>query len=574
MMASLSPRRRRWLTGWLAAALLAVPLAAVLSAAFGEQQALDRIAAAGDARTGLYRAYLEGRLERPAGVPLALASDATVVAAAGGDGRAAGRLNAGLAALAAAAGISDLYVMDGGGTTVAANNYDSATSFVGRNFAFRPYFTAAMRGETGRAFALGATSHQPGYYVAQPVRRGEAVIGAVVAKVVLDRLDALPAGNPEKVMVTDPDGIVFITDTPAWRFHSLESLTPDRLAAIEREQRYPGVTILPIPGRLGDRLALVDGVRYQVSSLELPGELPGSGWRLHVLQDTRAAEDAALVWGTAGGFAAVALMLALYGVARHRRLVRHEQQRGRQERDELERRVRERTAELIQAAKLATIGEMAAGMVHEVNQPLAAIRAFAENAVQFLDRGRLDRTRANLGEIAVLVDRLAGITRSLKGFARRPAERLDAVDLAASVDKALALVGQRLRGQGVELAVEIPTLAVQAEDVRMQQVLVNLIANALDALQDAARPALSVAAWPEGERVVLRVADTGPGIAEAVLPRLFDPFFTTKPAGEGLGLGLSIASAIVRDFGGTLTAGNRPDGGAEFTLTLKRVEQR
>jgi two-component system C4-dicarboxylate transport sensor histidine kinase DctB len=554
------------------AALLLVPLLALLAAALGGQLALEEISRVGNARAELYRAYLVGLLERPAGVPLALAYDPLVLDAVEGDAAARKRLNGKLATLAEAAGISDLYVMDGQGTTVAANNWNREVSFLGRNFAFRSYFTTAMRGETGRAFALGTTSRQPGYYVAQPVRRGQAVVGAVVAKVVLDRLEDIPADTPERVLVTDPDGVVFLTHTPAWRFHSLETLSPERLADIEADQRYPGITIQPLPGRLADGQAVLeeDGTvyRYLVRSLELPG----GGWHLHVLLETGTTAVRALSWGAAGGFGALALMLAGAMLAHRRSAAAAERLRSLLEREELERRIRERTAELVQAAKLATIGQMAAGIVHEVNQPLAAIRAFADNAVQFLDRGCEDRARTNLGEIAALVDRLAGITRSLKGFARRPGDQLDTVRLDVAVDKALALVGQRLRAQRVTVSANVAGIAVRAEDVRLQQVLVNLIANSLDALEGRPSPLLSVAAHEEGEAVVVEVADNGVGIPDAVLPKLFDPFFTTKEVGEGLGLGLPIASAIVRDFGGILTAGNQPGGGARFVLTLVRAE--
>jgi len=211
-------------------------------------------------------------------------------------------------------------------------------------------------------------------------------------------------------------------------------------------------------------------------------------------------------------------------------------------------------------------------VAHEVNNPLAAIRSYADNAVVLLERGKADSVRANLSEIAGLTERLARITRQLKVFSRKSSNALEPVNVATAVDHALALVEARRLGDGVELVWRHPAepVWVRGEDVRLQQVLVNLFRNALDALRGAPEKRLEVRLESGG----LTVRDTGAGIAPKHLGDLFEPFFTTKPAGEGLGLGLSISARIVQEFGGTLSAANHRQGGAVFTLTLNPAEPR
>lgn len=522
---------------WFGALLVLVPLAAWLCGVGGEASAMADIAAQVQGRADLFRTLLQRELERPAGVPLALSRAPLVADALAGDGAAAWQLNGLMADLVRDADLSDLYVMNRDGVAIAASNATAGDSFVGKDFSFRAYFIDAMQGRTGHEFAMGTTSHVPGYYVGQPVLgTGGAVIGVVVAKIELARLERLWADSPESLLLTDRDGTVLLTGDPALRFHPMP----------------------PLDGR----------------SLAVQLDLAGGEWRLSVLSSTRMAQSRRWSWAIGGAIAMTALLLAVYVVAERRRSVLAFAAFERQSRAALEEELKLRTAELVQAAKLATIGQMATGMVHEINQPLAAIRAFAGNALRFLELQRHDRVSANLNEIAGQADRLGEIARRLKGFARRPDGELATVALAPAVERVLAMVGSRLREQGVAVDVDLGanTVMVRAEQVRLEQVLLNLVANSLDAMARVEFGALSIRIHPGSRKTALVVADTGPGIAPELLPDLFEPFTTTKPAGEGLGLGLSIASAIVRDFGGNLSAVNRVEGGAAFTLELLNAE--
>jgi len=226
--------------------------------------------------------------------------------------------------------------------------------------------------------------------------------------------------------------------------------------------------------------------------------------------------------------------------------------------------------DLVQAAKLAALGQMAAGISHELNQPLAAIRSHAYNGVVLLQRGRAEEARASLDRIQGLTTRMADLIKHLKRFARRPATSLEAVDLSAVVQGALSLFEQRLDEEKVTVRMSFPDapLLVQAEEVRLEQVVVNLISNALDALEGQVDRRLDICAESQRGRVRISVTDNGSGIAEKDRDAIFDPFFTTKPAGLGLGLGLSMSYNIVKDFGGDLILAKTGSAGTTFVIHL------
>ncbi|MBA1155974.1 ATP-binding protein [Microvirga mediterraneensis] len=226
--------------------------------------------------------------------------------------------------------------------------------------------------------------------------------------------------------------------------------------------------------------------------------------------------------------------------------------------------------DLVQAAKLAALGQMAAGISHELNQPLAAIRSHAYNGAVLLQRGRTEEARASLDRIQGLTARMAELIKHLKRFARRPATSLEAVDLQAVVQGALSLFEQRIDEEKVAVRMIFPDipLSVLAEEVRLEQVVVNLISNALDVLGGQADRRIEISAEARGGRVHLAVTDNGSGIADQHRAAIFDPFFTTKPAGLGLGLGLSMSYNIVKDFGGDLILARTGPTGTTFAIHL------
>lgn len=228
-------------------------------------------------------------------------------------------------------------------------------------------------------------------------------------------------------------------------------------------------------------------------------------------------------------------------------------------------------AELVQAAKLAALGQLAAGIAHELNQPLTAIRSYTHNAGRLIDMGRAGDAVEILERITLLTQRMADISKHLKNLARRPSPEISSINLKTALENALALFGGRMQREQVVVAVDIPDegMTVLGEEVRMEQVFINLISNALDAMQTVSRGKLTIsAARQKGHRVRITVSDTGCGMTPEELEQIFDPFYTTKEVDRGLGLGLTIAYNIVKDWNGSLKASSRSGQGAAFELIL------
>lgn len=337
--------------------------------------------------------------------------------------------------------------------------------------------------------------------------------------------------------------------------------------------------------------------------------MPDAGWTVHILSDLSHIDN--YVRNTMLLMAVFLVALLLLGMllfnrrkARHERILleHHSRTLLQQANEQLEQKVRKRTRELtrintrlheeidehkqterelrttqnelIQAGKLAAIGQMAASITHEINQPLSAIRMYADNACMFLDQQQPEEARQNLTDIANVIGKMAEITKHLKSFARKTPGKVTPVLLTEPITSALTLLELRFKKHGVQLRANLPTpnIYVLAESIRLEQVLVNVIGNALDAVYNQTCRKIALDIEVEGLFVTIILHDSGPGIAEKHLDQLFDPFFTTKKEGRGLGLGLSLSRAIIHDFGGTIRAENHPQGGTVVTITLPRTQ--
>jgi two-component system C4-dicarboxylate transport sensor histidine kinase DctB len=240
-----------------------------------------------------------------------------------------------------------------------------------------------------------------------------------------------------------------------------------------------------------------------------------------------------------------------------------------------EEKLRRAQSELVQAGKMAVLGQMAAGMTHELNQPLTALRTMSDNAQVLIERGRLEEAKGNLATISQLVGRMGALTGQLRQFARKSDASFTAVPVTASITAALFLVERRVEQERVNFQMVVRDQDVYAlcDSNRLEQVLVNLFTNALDAMADSATRQLTVNVLRANGRAQIVVTDTGPGVPEEIRAHLFEPFFTTKPQGKGLGLGLAISEQIVREFGGELRAEAPDAGGARFVIVLPLAEQ-
>ncbi|YAF58542.1 C4-dicarboxylate transport sensor protein DctB [Pseudomonas sp. E141] len=587
LMNSTLPRRPRWRS----LALLALCLAPLLWPLEHLAERYYRSELAGQNRQtlDLYVANLLGTLHRYEVLPQILgelpALRATLLAP--DDGIIQGNANRLLKNISAQTGAEVMYLMDPTGKTLAASNWDKHDSFVGRNFAFRPYYIEAMAGRLGRFFGLGTTSAKRGYFFAAAVRDREKVIGVLVVKVDLDHTESLWGKTPEQLLVTDHNGVVILTSRQEWRFRATRPLSDEERQSISAVQPYP--TRDPKPLNLDANAWLI-----QTQSME------ETGWSVSILAPRTLIDRPVRTVVVIGGAALLVLMLLL-GLMMQRR--RHYLDRIAFEgkaRQELEGRVAERTSDLeglnrrlkqevlereqaqqelvraqddlVQAGKLSALGTMSASISHELNQPLAAIRSYAENAEILLDHQRTEDARGNLKLISELTARMASIIAHLRAFARRDRHAPESVALQPALDDALALLAKRRRSMEVELIRDLPaaTLWVEAGETRLRQVLGNLLANALDALTEKGPPRklwLSAQATETGVNLYIR--DNGPGFCMEALGRAGEPFYTTKTRTQGLGLGLAICDTLMRAFGGELSFANHKEGGALITLKLR-----
>lgn len=599
--------RRTWLVfAGLAVALLVAAL--LLAGEYGRSQALEAVDAQSRIDANLKASLLRAVLERQRSTPLVLADDVEVKAALSARSpEALQRLDEKLQALATNTDAAVIYVIGPDGVAVAASNWREPTSFVGNDYAFREYFRMAMRDGKAEHFAMGNVSKRPGLYISRRVQGPNGPIGVVVAKLEFDDVEAewLASGKP--VYVTDRRGIVLITSFPSWRFMTTRTIPRDRVAAIRDSLQFGDASLLPLPFR--DIEPTSDG-SSELRAL-LPGDserrflrvetmVPTTSWRLEQLAPLDGAISAATREARLIALALLAPLLALTAfLLRRRQTLALVSARDRVARDELETRVAERThdlslardhleteiadhrrtgeklqavqQELVQANRLAILGQVAAGVAHEINQPVATIRAYADNARTFLDRGQQQTAVENLVSIAELTDRVGTITDELRSFARKGRFVAEPTPMRDVIEGAMLLLRSRFAGRMDAIVIDLPEngLRVLGSRIRLEQVLINLLQNALEALGARADAEIRVRCEdsPSGT-VSLVVADNGPGIAPHIREDLFTPFNTSKD--EGLGLGLAISKEIVADYGGDITV-DTSDKGTVFTVRLKRA---
>ena len=513
-----------------------------------------------------------------------------------------------------------IYLLDHSGRVLASSNWHQPDSFVGMDFSYRPYFQTALRGEHGHFFGVGTTSGLPGYYASHPVRREGQIVGVAVVKFSLDALERSWSGDEGRVLLVDGNGVVIQSSDQAWKFTTLRPLHPSVQDELARTRQYDKKVLRPLDmvviDDLGNRLQIVS---FQTEHLEAglfndvgreffaqSWRVADSDWELMVLSEFDTVRATAINHGAlATTTAAFGWMLLLFLNERHRNVKISLAAKAALERayGELEQRVQERTAdlttanarlqaeieererterdlrttenELVQAGKLAVLGQLATGITHELNQPLAALRTLADNTIKFLQRGDLETARSNLATIGQLVERMGHITGQLKVFARKSPPRPQPVEVHTSVRNALLLLDSRVRKEGVRVEVAEPeqSLVARCDPIRLEQVLINLIGNALDAMKGAAVKHLWIRCAAEHDHIVIHIRDSGSGLDEEIQQHLFEPFFTTKEPGVGLGLGLAISAGITREFGGVLHGSNHPEGGAVFTIELPTAQE-
>jgi len=579
-------------------------------------QRLQDLAEEGSSRLELYVTYLRGVLEKYENIPQLLADDQLLIEILK-DPRNPEQIvfmNHYLEKINNVSNASDTYLMDKEGLTIASSNWNGENPFVGQNFSYRPYFKEAMQGRLGRYFALGTTSSLRGYYFAYPVCHHDTIIGALVIKINIDSVEKNWGREDQTFIVTDTDGIIFLSTNQDWRFRTLTPLPTILYQSVMESRRYPQASLKSLDMVVEQKIDAGHLVRISPSKdhpskkyLLQNSAMPQAGWNVQILSDTKRIERFVFLI-----FLVISSILVLAGllilVLRQRRQ-RKLDLRGFEEQarkvlqhtnEELESRVAERTkaltkinyllrkeiddrkrtetdlqntrSELIHAAKMAALGQMSAGINHELNQPLAAIRSYSDNGKLFLQKGRLNDTLWNLEQISELTERMAQIGWQLKQFSRKTSGQMTTVPLHGVIDGALEILGPIIRKSTIQIEVDLQPedIKVCANLVLLQQVIVNIIGNALHAVEGAAIKKISVTAARKDGKVVITVEDSGAGIPAEHLPHIFEPFFTTKQSGQGLGLGLTITERILRDMRGEIYVLASPTG-TKFIFTLEEA---
>ncbi|OAN62204.1 sensor histidine kinase [Sphingomonas sp. TDK1] len=548
---------------WVFAALLGAAVA-LTAGWFAGNRTRETLAAGARTSAQLRAALLDSEIARFRLLPLALGEDRDVAAALAG--APAAPLNAKLEALARTTHAAAIYVIAPSGRTLAASNWRSPQSFVGSDYRFRRYFREARALGEASQFALGTVSRHSGLYLA----RRTPTNGVIVVKLEFDAIEAAWQRAGGETFVEGPAGLVLVSNDPSLRFAAARPILPAVLAALRREAALPeGSVPALLPPLAGDQV-----------EASVPTSQPG--WRLSLRRSIGPAVATAQRAAGLGALLAVLVLAALLWGLRQRATL------SRRRTSELEAAVAERTAALRreieeraaiearaadlreglrQANRLATLGQVTASVAHETAQPVAAIRTYAETSLQLLDLGATDMVRTNLETIRGLSDRIGAVTAQLRGFSRRQPGELRPLPLADALDGALLILKEQLRPLRLERPALDPQLLVLGGRVRLEQVFVNLLQNAAEALAGHADPRIAIDIAPEAGMVRVRIHDNGPGIPPEIAARLFTPFATSRS--NGLGLGLVIASDIMTDLGGALRW--LPEAqGACFELELRR----
>lgn len=537
---------------------------------------------------------VDAEIERFRYLPAVVGRDGRIRAALEGANDDVERANSYLTSVRADSGADELYVMRPDGLTVAASNHAEPSSFVGENYRFRPYFQQAVSKGEGRYYAVGVTTGKPGYFLASAIKEESRLVGVVVVKVDMQDIEGAWRRSNTQALLADTGGVVFLAGQESWKYRPLHPLGSEALRGIADARKYDGIDLAAARPFFGDGTGLP-----QTGTLDEQGPefllraaaLESDGWRLIEAQPMAPIRANANLLALIAALIGLLACSAWFYLHQRRQMVRAKLE----EHDRLERRVGERTAELareieerrrteeelrqtqeqlIEAAKLAALGRMSAAIVHEVSQPLSALENTLATAGLLAERGETAAVIPRTRSAREMTRRLQRTVKTLRALARREPVIAEAVSVDRAISTALDIVRERTSAEGVKVvATGLGGVHVLANGTRLEQVMLNLLLNALDALAGCDDPKIAIDVAGSGGSVSINVSDNGAGIPPELEDRIAEPFFTTKLTGEGLGLGLAISRAVLDEFGGALTFRSRKGKGTTFTIALPRAER-
>lgn len=525
-------------------------------------------------RLALYSGSVMSELQRHSVVPLLLSRDPVLIRSLEQNDFSATSQR--LISYVEEIGAASLILLNREGRVVAATDRQLISELRSSD----PFFLEALR-----AADTVFTTNEPetgrfDFTFSRRIEVGNDLLGVILVEVDLGRIVDRWRGTTEAVFLTSSEGEIILSTEPRWRGRTEEEALDLEPApsAIERAIEATG------NWAFGDQGALFFGAE----TIRLEARIPFRGWR--IVSHTAYASVRERVNGVlalqimgfalllAGGFYVLSRRARIQSAMFQResaelRRLNARLQREIAERQKAEKNLQQAEQSLAQSQKLAALGEMSAAVSHELNQPLAAMKTYLAGARLLLDRRRFPEAGSSFQRIDDLIERMGAITRQLKSYARKGGDAFEPVDLRDALKGAITMMEPQVRSMRVEITLNLPRrpVMVLADRLRLEQVIINLLRNALDAMKDNERREIDLLI-AEGDEAVLSVRDNGTGIED--LETLFEPFYTTKKPGEGVGLGLAISSGIVSDLGGRLTARNPDTGGAVFEIRLPLLADR
>lgn len=522
-------------------------------------------------RLALYSGNMISELQRTSVVPLLLAGDPTLNESLKTTTFSATSQR--LITVQSEIGVASIMLLDRDGRVVGATNRNQ----IGTNYRTSAFYVDALRAKDTVFTAARREAGGFDFTYSRAVMIDGKAAGVIAVSVDLMKYERAWAGFQDAVLVTDSEGTVILATTPQWRG------LPVAEALAVREP----------PSALGRALQATadwaqnppDAYVQGKAVMKTEARVPFRGWRMVTFtayDSVRERVNGVLALEIMGF--AILLALTFYVLSRQAwsqslsfqresaelRLLNARLQREIAEREKVQKDLAVAELTLAQSSKLAALGEMSAAVSHELNQPLAAMKTYLAGARLLLQRRRPEEALSSFQRIDDLIERMGAITRQLKSYARKGGEAFEPVDMKQAVSSALSMMEPTLKSKVIKITRTLPRqpVMVMADRIRLEQVIINLLRNAVDATRDRPKPQIDLI-LSQGETAVLTVRDNGHGIAD--LDNLFEPFYTTKKPGEGVGLGLAISSGIVTELGGRLTAHNADGGGAVFEMQLPLI---
>lgn len=519
-------------------------------------------------KVAAYQNIIEDELNRLRHLPKFLSKDIGVAAVL--QGQEPADLNERFKELSQSARAEAIYLMKPDGLTVAASNADQTPTFLGENYGFRPYFRNSMQGKDAGFFAIGATTSRPGYFLASPVFGNGQVDGVLALKLDLTALTETLEESNDLILVNNPDKIVVLSSKPDWRYRSLSDLDTGLMAKIKGERQFGAQTL----GRLNWVERPSARVRLEGQDFLLDQRLLASPeWTVSYLEDLAPIRLRSILIGaaTAGVFALIA---ALGLFLRSRRLssalIASQQDRARltqeiEVRRKAETDLQAAQVELNRTSKLAALGQLSASVTHELGQPITAMKNYLA-----AERFGVSAENPLVRNLSGIVDRMEKITQQLRFFSVAKETEFDPVPVATLLQGAVQMIQHDLVRHNIQLILPdpMPDQSVIGDRLRLEQVVINLLRNAIAAMEDMPERVLTISGEAMHGQYAIRIQDTGHGLGQQSLNKMIEPFHTTRASGEGMGLGLSISNSILQEHNGSLNATETPDGGACFTLSV------